>query len=54
MVDVPFGGAMSRIRCAPEDLSMFELERLSRVFTQKIHHDIGPETEISTPNMGTY
>ena len=46
VVDIPYGGAKGGIGCTPRDLSMSELERLTRVFTQKIH-------DIPAPDMGT-
>ncbi|KAE8720196.1 Glutamate dehydrogenase [Hibiscus syriacus] len=35
--DIPYGGAKGGIGCSPRELSKSELERLTRVFTQKIH-----------------
>ena len=34
LVDVPFGGAKGGITCDPHQLSLYELERLSRKFTE--------------------
>ncbi|XP_034711875.1 glutamate dehydrogenase-like [Vitis riparia] len=53
VVDIPYGGAKGGIGCTPRDLSMSELERLTRVFTQKIHDLIGTHTDIPAPDMGT-
>ena len=50
---VPYGGAKGGIGCSPGDLSRSELERLTRVFTQKIHDLIGTHTDIPAPDMGT-
>jgi glutamate dehydrogenase (NAD(P)+) len=50
---VPYGGAKGGIGCSPDDLSRSELERLTRVFTQKIHDLIGTHTDIPAPDMGT-
>ncbi|KAK7849984.1 glutamate dehydrogenase 2 [Quercus suber] len=41
VADIPYGGAKGGIGCNPRDLSISELERLTRVFTQKIHDLIG-------------
>ncbi|KAK1399700.1 Glutamate dehydrogenase [Heracleum sosnowskyi] len=53
VVDIPYGGAKGGIGCSPKDLSISELERLTRVFTQKIHDLIGVQTDIPAPDMGT-
>lgn len=50
---VPYGGAKGGIGCSPGELSRSELERLTRVFTQKIHDLIGTNTDIPAPDMGT-
>uniref|UniRef100_A0ACD5UTV5 Uncharacterized protein n=2 Tax=Avena sativa TaxID=4498 RepID=A0ACD5UTV5_AVESA len=50
---VPYGGAKGGIGCSPGELSRSELERLTRVFTQKIHDLIGTHTDIPAPDMGT-
>ncbi|MCL7025256.1 hypothetical protein MKW94_020859 [Papaver nudicaule] len=42
VADIPYGG-----------LSLSELERLTRVFTQKIHDLIGVHTDVPAPDMGT-
>ncbi|CAN6569156.1 hypothetical protein FF1_001694 [Malus domestica] len=53
VADIPYGGAKGGIGCTPRDLSMSELERLTRVFTQKIHDLIGIHTDVPAPDMGT-
>ncbi|KAF9625641.1 hypothetical protein IFM89_025126 [Coptis chinensis] len=53
VVDIPYGGAKGGIGCSPRDLSTSELERLTRVFTQKIHDLIGIHTDVPAPDMGT-
>lgn len=53
VVDIPYGGAKGGIGCSPRDLSKSELERLTRVFTQKIHDLIGTHTDVPAPDMGT-
>ena len=53
VVDIPYGGAKGGIGCSPRDLSNSELERLTRVFTQKIHDLIGVQTDVPAPDMGT-
>ncbi|XP_068650010.1 glutamate dehydrogenase 2-like [Aristolochia californica] len=53
VADIPYGGAKGGIGCNPKELSMSELERLTRVFTQKIHDLIGIHTDVPAPDMGT-
>lgn len=53
VANIPYGGAKGGIGCNPRDLSPSELERLTRVFTQKIHDVIGPNLDIPAPDMGT-
>ncbi|KAB5525277.1 hypothetical protein DKX38_023026 [Salix brachista] len=53
VADIPYGGAKGGIGCNPGDLSKSELERLTRVFTQKIHDLIGVHTDVPAPDMGT-
>ena len=53
VVDLPYGGAKGGITVDPKTLSAGELQRLTRVFTQKLHDVIGPYTDIPAPDMGT-
>ncbi|KAI3905145.1 hypothetical protein MKX01_017391 [Papaver californicum] len=53
VADIPYGGAKGGIGCTPRDLSKSELERLTRVFTQKIHDLIGIHTDVPAPDVGT-
>ncbi|KAF2311668.1 hypothetical protein GH714_025783 [Hevea brasiliensis] len=53
VADIPYGGAKGGIGCTPRELSLSELERLTRVFTQKIHDLIGIHTDVPAPDMGT-
>lgn len=53
VANIPYGGAKGGIGCNPGDLSASELERLTRVFTQKIHDLIGIHTDVPAPDMGT-
>ncbi|KAL1559334.1 glutamate dehydrogenase [NAD(P)(+)] [Salvia divinorum] len=53
VADIPYGGAKGGIGCTPKELSISELERLTRVFTQKIHDLIGVNTDVPAPDMGT-
>ena len=53
IVDIPFGGAKGGIAVDPKQLSLGELERLTRVFTQKIDCVIGPSEDIPAPDVNT-
>ncbi|GJN23044.1 hypothetical protein PR202_gb10660 [Eleusine coracana subsp. coracana] len=53
VANIPYGGAKGGIGCSPGDLSISELERLTRVFTQKIHDLIGIHADVPAPDMGT-
>ncbi|XP_057976537.1 glutamate dehydrogenase-like [Malania oleifera] len=53
VADIPYGGAKGGIGCDPAELTCRERERLTRVFTQKIHDCIGNHTDVPAPDMGT-
>lgn len=53
VADIPYGGAKGGIGCNPGELTKSELERLTRVFTQKIHDLIGSHADVPAPDMGT-
>jgi glutamate dehydrogenase (NAD(P)+) len=53
IVGLPYGGAKGGINCDPRALSEAELQRLTRIFVEKIHVVIGPHTDIPAPDMGT-
>jgi glutamate dehydrogenase (NAD(P)+) len=53
LYQLPLGGAKGGVICNPKELSAGELERLSRSFIQKIAHFIGPDRDISAPDVGT-
>lgn len=53
VVNLPYGGAKGGIACDPSHLSEAELQRLTRVFVQKLHDVIGPQSDIPAPDMGT-
>ena len=53
VVNVPFGGAKGGIRIDPRQLSIAELERLTRRYTSEIGTMIGPDKDIPAPDMNT-
>ena len=53
LAGLPYGGAKGGVACDPGKLSIAELERITRRFTQEIISFIGPQTDIPAPDMGT-
>lgn len=53
VVDLPYGGAKGGISVNPKNLSVDELERLTRRFVDEIHDIFGPDKDIPAPDMGT-
>jgi glutamate dehydrogenase (NADP+) len=53
VMDLPFGGAKGGIAVDPRELSMLEVERLSRGFIRGIADFIGPGTDIPAPDVYT-
>lgn len=53
VVGIPFGGAKGGICVDPSQLSVAELERLTRRFVQGIHLVIGDNVDIPAPDVNT-
>ncbi|MDA7865054.1 glutamate dehydrogenase [bacterium] len=53
VVNLPYGGAKGGIGVDPSELSVREVERLTRAFVDQIHDIVGPDTDIPAPDMGT-
>lgn len=53
VVDIPYGGAKGGICCQPRDMSVGELERLTRAYTVAMYKVFGPDEDIPAPDMGT-
>lgn len=53
VADVPFGGAKGGVICDPHELTINELERLTRRFTTEISLIVGPDRDIPAPDLGT-
>ena len=53
VVNIPFGGAKGGIYCNPREMSLKELEGLTRRFTYEIMMMIGPEKDIPAPDVYT-
>lgn len=52
-VGIPFGGGKGGVTVNPKNLSLLELERLSRGFVGRIAGFIGPDTDIPAPDVYT-
>jgi glutamate dehydrogenase (NAD(P)+) len=53
VVGLPYGGAKGGVICNPKELSMEDLEHLTRRYTTEISMLIGPESDIPAPDLGT-
>ncbi|WP_298233235.1 Glu/Leu/Phe/Val dehydrogenase [uncultured Azohydromonas sp.] len=52
-VNLPYGGAKGGVRVEPRQLSLKELERLTRRYTSEIGLIIGPQQDIPAPDVNT-
>jgi glutamate dehydrogenase/leucine dehydrogenase len=50
---LPFGGAKGGVRCDPTQLSLAELERLTRRYTYEISSMLGPDIDVPAPDVNT-
>ena len=53
LMGLPFGGAKGGVVVNPKELSVLELERMTRRYTTEIINFIGPEADIPAPDVGT-
>jgi len=53
VVDIPYGGGKGGIAVDPRDLSMDELERLTRSFAKELRPVIGEDQDIPAPDVNT-
>ncbi len=53
LAGLPYGGAKGGVTCDPKRLSLTELERITRRYTQEMIPFIGPQTDIMAPDVGT-
>ena len=53
VVNIPFGGAKGGVVCDPANLSIGELERITRRYTSAIIDTLGPESDIPAPDVNT-
>ncbi len=53
MLDLPLGGGKGGIICDPKKMSAGELERLSRLYIDKLYEVLGPELDVPAPDVNT-
>jgi glutamate dehydrogenase (NAD(P)+) len=53
VVGIPYGGAKGGVVCDPKELSLRELENLTRRYATEISILMSPEGDIPAPDMGT-
>src|ERR671938_1266096 len=53
LLRLPYGGAKGGVRCNPRELSLDELQKITRRFTSELLPVIGPQEDIPAPDMAT-
>jgi glutamate dehydrogenase (NAD(P)+) len=53
LLRLPYGGAKGGVRCNPRELSLDELQKITRRFTSELLPIIGPQEDIPAPDMAT-
>jgi glutamate dehydrogenase (NAD(P)+) len=53
LLDLPLGGGKGGVICNPKELSILELERISRAYIRAITPFIGPERDVPAPDVYT-
>ena len=53
LLGLPYGGAKGGVRCSPNDLSVGEIERITRRYAAELIPIIGPDRDIPAPDMAT-
>jgi glutamate dehydrogenase (NAD(P)+) len=53
LAGLPYGGAKGGITCDPAKMSINEIERLTRRYTQEMIPFIGPQVDVMAPDVGT-
>jgi len=53
VVDIPLGGGKGGVVCSPKEMSLGELERLSRAYIRQVGRIIGLEKDVPAPDVYT-
>ena len=53
LLRLPYGGAKGGVRCNPRELSLGEVQRITRRYTSELLPIIGPQEDIPAPDMAT-
>lgn len=53
LLRLPFGGAKGGVACNPQELSEFEVERLTKAYAEKIKDIVGIYKDIAAPDVNT-
>ena len=53
VVNIPFGGAKGGVICDPLNMSVGELERVTRRYTSGIIQTLGPDSDVPAPDVNT-
>lgn len=53
LMDIPFGGAKGGVICTPKEMSLRELERMTRRLTSEMMIILGPDKDIPAPDINT-
>ncbi len=53
VADIPLGGSKGGVVCDPHDLSHREQERICRAYIKQLHNNLGPDTDIPSPEIMT-
>jgi len=53
LLDLPLGGGKGGVVCNPKEMSLGELERLSRTYVDRVWQIIGPEKDVPAPDVYT-
>ncbi len=53
VVGIPYGGGKGGITCNPKEMSIGELERLTRAYAAAIARVVGPDKDVPAPDVNT-
>jgi glutamate dehydrogenase (NAD(P)+) len=53
LLRLPYGGAKGGVRCNPRELSLGEVQKITRRFTSELLPVLGPQQDIPAPDMAT-